>query len=241
MDQTEIDALTSAAQQATSQGAFETTIVTAEMPNAEALNHKLKSIVLAHQEKNQGVSRSNVNGWQSAPDMLSARWGGEAAISVVQLALATCNRFSMDLKMTDTPRFEWTADMWANVSGTGASNNWHVHPQAFWSAVYYVDDGYDGPDDSKAGGELVFQDPRFPMNRMFSSELVFRSPDGRPQGHTATIRPRNGMLIAFPSWLFHRVLTYQGVGPRISLAINMTVMPARSPQDTNTGKRPEWR
>lgn len=241
MEQAEIDALMSAAQEATSEGAFATTIVTAEMPDAEALNRKLKSVVLAHMEKDEGVSRSNLHGWQSAPDMLSARWGGEAAISVVQLALATCNRFSMDLKMTDTPRFEWTADMWANVSGAGASNNWHVHPQAFWSAVYYIDDGYDGPDDSEAGGELVLQDPRYPMNRMFSTELVCRSPDGRPQGHTASIRPRNGMLIAFPSWLYHKVQTYHGDLQRISLAINMTVMPARPPQEAAKGKRQAWR
>ena len=241
MEQAEIDALMSAAHAATPEGVFETTIVTAEMPNAEALNSKLKSIVLAQMAKQAGVSRSNLNGWQSAPDMLSARWGGEAAISVVQLALATCNRFSMDLKATDTPRFEWTADMWANVSGSGASNNWHVHPQAFWSAVYYVDDGYSGPDDTTTGGELVLQDPRYPMNRMFSTELVFRSPDGRPQEYINTIRPRSGTLIAFPSWLYHKVLPYLGDRQRISLAINMTVMPARQPHESPPGKRQAWR
>lgn len=231
----------SAAQEATSEGLFATTVVTALMPDAEALNRQLKSIVLAHMEKEEGVSRSNVHGWQSAPDMLSARWGGAAAISVVQLALATCNRYSMDLKMTDTPRFEWTADMWANVSTTGASNDWHVHPQAFWSAVYYVDDGYDGSDNPEAGGELVLQDPRFPMNRMFSTELVFRATDGQPQPHTRIIRPRSGMLIAFPSWLYHRVQIYKGDANRISLAINMTVMPARPPEQAARDERPAWR
>ncbi len=236
-----MDTLTSAAHEATSVGMFETTVVTAFMPDAEPRNRDLTSIVLTQMEKEEGVSRSNIHGWQSAPDMLSARWGGEAAMSVVQFALATCNRFSVDLKMTNTPRFEWTADMWANVSSEGASNNWHVHPQAFWSAVYYVNDGYDGSDDSEAGGELVLQDPRFPMNRMFSTELVFRSSDGQPQRHTATIRPRAGMLIAFPSWLYHKVQTYRGTGRRISLAINMTVMPARLPQNTKSGERPAWR
>lgn len=211
------------------------------MPDAEALNKQLKSTVLTHMENDEGVKRSNVHGWQSEPDMLSARWGGEAAMRVVHLAIGTCNRYSVDLKMTDAPRFEWTADMWANVSGSGASNNWHVHPQALWSAVYYVDDGYGGADDAQAGGQLVFQDPRYPMNRMFSNDLVFRAPDGKPQGHTATIRPRSGMLIAFPSWLFHKVETYQGDGQRISLAINMTVMPARPTKDSTQGEPQAWR
>lgn len=235
-----MDHLDIAAQAAKAEGAFETTLITANMPNAEAVNASLRAIVLERMQKDQGVRRSNVSGWQSAPDMLSGRWGGPASIEVVQLALATCNRFSIDLKMTDTPRFEWTADMWANVNSRGASNNWHVHPQAFWSAVYYVDDGYGGATDSDAGGELVFQDPRFPMNRMFSSDLVFRSPDGRPQDFTRTFRPQTGMLVAFPSWLFHKVNVYRGDGPRISLAINMTVMPARTP-DNRTGGKPAWR
>ena len=241
MKQAELDALASAAKNATSEGLFATTVVSAIMPDAEALNRELKSIVLERMEQTAGVTRSNVNGWQSEPDMLSERWGGAAAISVVQLALATGSRYSLDLKMTDTPRFEWTADMWANVSGAGASNNWHVHPQAFWSAVYYVDDGYDGSDDPEAGGELVLQDPRFPMNRMFSTELVFRSPDGKPQAHTSSIRPQSGMLIAFPSWLYHKVMPYQGSVTRISLAINMTVMPARPQEQATSDERPAWR
>ncbi|MBL4671729.1 MAG: hypothetical protein JKX81_05675, partial [Arenicella sp.] len=72
MKQADIDALAAAAQKATSQAAFATTIVTAEMPDADAVNRQLKSAVLAHMQKDQGVSRSNINGWQSEPDMLSA-------------------------------------------------------------------------------------------------------------------------------------------------------------------------
>ena len=239
-----MDPLDAAAQAAKAVGLFETTVVTATMPDAGDLNRTLGSVVRSRMEQDRGVKRSNVNGWQSPPDMLSARWGGPGSIQVVQLALATCNRFSIDLKMTDTPRFEWTADMWANVSGRGASNNWHVHPQAFWSAVYYVDDGYGDSDPADAGGELVFQDPRFPMNRMFSSDLVFRSPDGQPQDFTHTVRPASGMLIAFPSWMFHKVQAYRGAGVRMSLAINMTVMPARTPEADEAaarGERPAWR
>lgn len=241
MKQADIDALAAAAQKATSQAAFATTIVTAEMPNAAQVNRQLKSAVLTQMQKTPSVSRSNINGWQSEPDMLSAGWGGEATATLARLALAICNGYSKDLKMVDKPRFEWTADIWANVSTAGASNNWHVHPQAFWSAVYYVDDGYNGPDDSESGGELVFQDPRFPMNRMFSTELVFRDSNGRPQGDTATFRPKNGMLIAFPSWLYHKVQPYLGDRQRISLAINMTVMPARLDQDSSAGNRPAVR
>lgn len=225
---------------ASARGLFATPLVTAQMPDADALNAQLREIVLKRQAENPGVQRSNAGGWQSAPDMLTGRWGGEPSLTVVQFALGACNRFSRDLKMTNEPRFEWTADMWANVNGKGASNNWHVHPQAFWSAVYYVDDGYGGSEDPALGGEITFQDPRYPMNRMFSTELVHCDADGEPQDWTFKQRPQSGMLVGFPSWLNHKVETYHGDGTRISLAINMSVMPARKPDQAPGGPQ-AWR
>ena len=111
-----MDPFEQAAQAADAVAAFETTIVTVTMPNAESVNEALRAAVRSRMESNAGVRRSNVAGWQSAPDMLTERWGGPASLHVANLALATCNRYSVDLKMTDEPRFEWTADMWANVS-----------------------------------------------------------------------------------------------------------------------------
>ncbi len=225
-----MDALEAGMKAVRAAGLFETTVLSAMMPDAATVNDALKRTILARMEHDPGVRRSNVNGWQSAPDMLSAGWGGEAAITVAQFALGACNRYCTDLKMKDRPRFEWTADMWANVNRRGAANNLHVHPQAFWSAVYYVDDGYAGSEDAALGGELVLQDPRFPMNRMFSMDMVFLSPGGKPQHWNSSVRPQSGMLIAFPSWLYHNVEPFQGDGTRISLAINISIMPARGQQ-----------
>ena len=67
-----MDPLDSAAQAAKAVGLFETTVVTATMPDAEDLNRRLTSVVRSRMEQDQGVKRSNVNGWQSPPDMLSA-------------------------------------------------------------------------------------------------------------------------------------------------------------------------
>jgi uncharacterized protein (TIGR02466 family) len=235
-----MDALEAGQRQVRATGLFETTILKATMPDAQQINDQLRRTILARRDADPGVERSNVGGWQSAPDMLSAGWGGEAAVSVARFALGACNRYSTDVLMKDKPRFEWTADMWANVNRQGARNNTHAHPQAFWSAVYYVDDGYDGSADEALGGELVFQDPRYPMNRMFSTELVPLSPSGRPQHWINSVRPSSGMLIAFPSWLFHSVRAYHGSGTRISLAINMTVVPSRELRG-QPGPGPAWR
>ena len=50
----------------------------------------------------------------------------------------------------------------ASIMETGAANQYHTHPGAFWSAVYYVDDGYEGSADDALGGELILLDPRMP-------------------------------------------------------------------------------
>ena len=59
---------------------------------------------------------------------------------------------TVDSKSPQEIRFTWVPEMWANVSGKGAANQFHFHPGSFWSAVAYVDDGYNGSTDPKDGG-----------------------------------------------------------------------------------------
>ena len=79
--------------------------------------------------------------------------------------------------------------MWANVCTRGHANQFHVHPGSFWSAVYYLDDGYGGSEDPALGGELQLLDPRMPAVAMASPELAFREPDGAIQHAELTLRP----------------------------------------------------
>ena len=51
--------------------------------------------------------------------------------------------------------------MSANVSPPGALNTSHAHPGVLKAAVYYIDMGM-APNDPE-GGELYFEDPRFPV------------------------------------------------------------------------------
>ena len=122
-------------------------------------------------------------------------------------------------------RFIGVPEMWANVSGQGASNQLHSHPGSFWSAVYYVDDGYGGSNDRSLGGELEIEDPRIPMINMEAPDLRFRpSKDSPAVPHDALIRPASGRLLMFPGWLRHAVKPYLGNGVRISVAMNLTAM-----------------
>ena len=93
---------------------------------------------------------------------------------------------------------------WVNLLRNGAYNKVHNHPGAVWSAVYYVSLGR--PDKTIPDNGLIeFMDPR----------------PGNIHGGKEKIEPEDGLLIIFPSWLYHYVNPYQGEMERISIAFNI--------------------
>jgi len=203
---------------------FETVVVIDQLPNAAEINRQLRDAILSRQANDPGVEISNVGGWHSDTHML--RWGGEAAQALLERIVAAADRYSIDIKAEPgKPRHRWFPEMWANVSGPGASNQFHRHPGAFWSAVYYVDDGYAGSTDRGLGGELVLEDPRMPAIRMAAPDLRFRVRDGKHDHHETWMRPQSGRIVMFPAWLSHSVRPYKGTGLRISIAVNLSAVP----------------
>ena len=203
---------------------FETPVIVDEVPDAVALNAALASAIRARRAASPGVRISNIDGWQSDNAML--HWGGEPARRLEARILAAADRFTVDIAARDgTPRHKWVANMWANISPPGGSNQMHTHPGAYWSAVYYVDDGYAGAFDPVLGGELVLLDPRMPTVLMAMPNLRFRAPDGAPHEPQLNMRPKSGRIIMFPGWLTHGVMPYRGRGERISIAVNLVATP----------------
>ncbi len=183
----------------------------------------LRKVVMAEQARDStGVQISNINGWHSNTQMLD--WGGEAARALAYKAMTMADEATVDIKSQEESRFDWVPEMWANVSGRGAANQYHFHPGSFWSAVAYLDDGYGGDElsaQANSGGELQLLDPRMPMISMNAPDLRLISADGKPQQTEVTIRPQTGMIVLFPSWLQHGVRAFHGSGQRISIAINL--------------------
>jgi len=202
---------------------FDTPVIVYQVPEAARLNEELKRIILERQGADPGVSISNVGGWHSDVQML--RWGGEPARQLLDRVISAVDQFTVDIRSTGTPRYKWFPEMWANDSQPGASNQYHTHPGAFWSAVYYVDDGYGGSADDSLGGELALLDPRMPMIRMNTPDLRFRRPGHKPDEHEKWFRPVSELIVIFPAWLSHSVRPYDGTGTRISIAINLSAVP----------------
>ncbi len=197
---------------------FPTPVYTVEVPDALALSTALRELVIERSVQVDGVSRSNVGGWQSNIDML--RWGGAPAAALAEIVSGVCQQLTGGADGGPS-RVAWRPEMWANLNRSGDSNQNHWHPGSYLSFVYYVDDGYAGSPDPALGGELVFIDPRMPYLRMRNPDLRHRGARGYAEEHETWVRPSSGLLIGFPSFLGHSVRPYRGGGMRISIAINM--------------------
>ena len=206
-------------------GLFETPLIVSELPDAAALNAELKRLILEKRAADPGIRVSNVGGWHSEPDL--ERWSGEAGRRIIAHMIDLCWAHTVDTKAgpDGVPTFHWQTEAWANVSGPGAINHFHYHTGAYWSAVYYVDDGYGDGDGAGLGGELVLRDPRLPGIKMHAPTVRFRRANGKPHQGERNVRPKAGHMLMFPSWLEHGVAPYAGDGLRISIAINASVRP----------------
>lgn len=192
--------------------AFPTYVGRTRLPDAEAMNQGLRGLILAAESEYPSLGRSNIGGWHSRPDFLHRPDDNVAALTswitwaVRQMIRATTGR--------DAFTGTLLISAWATVCRSGAYHAPHSHPDSAWSGVYYVDGGAENSD-QPLSGMLEFLDPRA------GAEAV--SAPGDPYGEPFRVRPQSGLLVVFPSWLYHWVHPYAGETPRIAISFNATV------------------
>ncbi|CAN5792544.1 hypothetical protein BH11PSE3_BH11PSE3_28990 [soil metagenome] len=206
---------------------FATPLVTFDVADAATLNADLRRVIEQREKAQPSQQHSNQGGWQSSWDM--DRWGGAPAIKLLAIGRNIANRVTTDRKggMVNGPHpgffaVTWHGNMWANINRSGHGNEFHSHPGAYWSGVYYVDDGGIAGDPS-LGGELEFMDPRGALPAMNAPHLGVAMPGGLTAGATEKVLPRAGRLVMFPSWMMHQVRPYRGTAERISIAFNLSL------------------
>ncbi|MBT8421514.1 MAG: 2OG-Fe(II) oxygenase family protein, partial [Gammaproteobacteria bacterium] len=109
---------------------------------------------------------------------------------------------------------DWSLRAWGTVIEAGGQQTPHMHPLGWLSAVYYVDlpAGMSG---NSEDGWLEFGRP---PERLYC----------KTQPESRRYEPRAGRMVIFPSWFWHRTLTFASApgeaAPRISIAFD--VLPA---------------
>ena len=189
---------------------FATPVIIARLAGAETINPLLEKAILTRRAADPGIVRTNVGGWHSKTDFFS--WAGEAGNMLARHVIELVDLHTHDTAPPGGRRRGWTLDAWANVIEGAGEHSAHIHPGAYWSAVYYV------RADPGEGGRLVLHDPRGAAIQMAAPDLRMLG-GGQERQVDAIAEP--GKLIVFPSWLSHSVSAYRGDGMRISVAINL--------------------
>jgi uncharacterized protein (TIGR02466 family) len=166
------------------------------------------------------ISPATLLGWRSGVDMTD--WGGPPARALADHVVRQADAVVFDLlQQGGAIRFNWSIEMWTEVTERLGSIQVHSHPGAYLTALYFVDDGYGGSADPALGGELIFVDPRYPIVRMRNPDLRPRRADGSADQHEVRLRPATGQLLIFPSWLAHGLLPFHGPAQRIAVGVNL--------------------
>ena len=167
-------------------------------------NNTLAQHIIQWSQQDQGVKKTNMNGWHSTTDM---HIKPEYKVLVDELYQMQHEIFQEEW----LDRKPMLGNMWANINYSGGYNRPHVHPNCLFSGVYYVKT-------QPQCGELVVNDPRPGIQTMMPT----RKP-GQPPKHLwreAHIEPIQGRLIMFPAWLWHCVEPNQSNDMRISVSFN---------------------
>jgi uncharacterized protein (TIGR02466 family) len=193
---------------------FPTLIGRFQIPDAGAMNRDLHALILAEELEYASLGRSNIGGWHSRPDFLRRQ---DPAVAALTTWLTWVLRRMIDAS-AGANAFHGTMNVsaWATLCRAGAYHAPHSHPDSAWSGVYYVDPGSE-TSEQPLSGMLEFLDPR--------AGVVTVTALGDPYGEAFRVRPQAGLLVVFPSWLYHWVHPYAGQIPRIAISFNATPAP----------------
>ncbi len=194
--------------------AFPTLIGRFEISDTDATNKALLEELLRRASNVSSSDYANAGGWHSAGDLLDwpnpeiAEVRSWIAEGLSRMVHAT-SQLPEVVGRTYVPQGRFRVSAWANVSYRGHYHRLHNHPNSAWSGVYYVTGsvGNDG-----IGGVLELFDPR-PFTEMVDTPCS-------PYGQRVLIRPMPGLMVLFPSWLYHFVHPSVSDSARVSIAFN---------------------
>lgn len=200
--------------------AFPTLIGRFQFPETEAINAALLKMLLEREARSPSNDYANVGGWHSAGDLLEwpipevASLKGWISEGLNRMVQAT-GQLPEVAGRSAPPRGSFRLSAWGNISRRGNYHRMHNHPHSAWSGCYYVT-GL--PASNSMGGVLELYDPR-PFTEMVDVP-------GTPYGQRVHIRPTPGLMVLFPSWLYHFVHPSDSDTERVSIAFNASWWPA---------------
>ena len=186
---------------------FPTPVWTSKIHNYAQVNKKILEFIKTMEvSDSKGVQKSNLKGWHS-PDF---NLNDKEVIDYVNSVGPSINEALIDMGWDLQNQSIKITSMWSIVNKTDAANSRHIHGNCFISAAYYVK----APTNC---GDIVFHDPR--------NEPSFFHPKVQTPNKLNTnivkITPQDGLLVLFPSYIYHSVEPNKSNDERIVISFNI--------------------
>ena len=196
------------------QALFPSLVWTTLFDDRVSFNAKLLELAEQMRRKDpNGVSNTNVKGWQSPNILQNLEEFGDINLRILQ----ACERIAESQHYQ--PNVVLRHQAWVNISPPGASNKLHYHANCHFSGVYYI--SLKAPE----CGSIFFRDPRV-ASRMFTAPVT-RQTDFTAE--EVRMRPEEGRIYIFPGWLEHGVEENKSDQDRVSISFNVLAIPQGSP------------
>jgi len=186
---------------------FSTPIWTFKIDNYEEVNEEIYNFILNLKKQDpKGIRVSNINGWHSQNFDLKS-----STISrFVNLISPNINTVLNDMNWETETQVIKLSNMWAIINEKDGLNERHHHGNSAISAAYYVR----APEGC---GDIVFYDPR---PAPIYSHPIAKGPNSL-NAQVNSIKPQEGSLILFPSYLDHSVNPNISNKQRIVVSFNI--------------------
>ncbi|MDE0810781.1 MAG: putative 2OG-Fe(II) oxygenase, partial [Alphaproteobacteria bacterium] len=106
-------------------------------------------------------------------------------------------------------RGRYALDIWGNLLGRSDHQSAHIHNLGWMSGVYYVTVPVPEPDEDPRAGWIEFNRPGYGISVLGGEAGI------------EVIRPEPGMVILFPSYVWHGTIPFNGPGQRVSIAFDL--------------------
>jgi len=188
---------------------FSTPVWSSKIDDYEKTNSEILKYILSLKENDsKGVAKSNFTGWHSGDFNLGEEPPKKFIMSIMKNINNALSEMDWDLEKQDVK----ITNMWTIINEKGAFNQKHHHGNSDLSAAYYVK----APEKC---GDIVFYDPR--------SAPVFKHPISRKpnilNASINSIKPEEGLLVLFPSYLEHSVNQNLSKEKRIVISFNISL------------------
>ena len=170
--------------------------------------NKLTKYCFELENYNKSRKKSNLGGWQSG-DLFDE--DDDVIFNLRKLITKHLNNYSVNLSFK---KFKLT-NLWININGYKDTNMKHMHPGSVLSGVFYVK----LPNIDSCGNLVFFNPAADLMEYSFNPHRDVLKYDNR-HSSTSFVKPKENLLIIFPSWVNHLVEPNMSKEKRISISFN---------------------